>query len=126
MDKGVKGPVVVTVSKTLGQNIVVTTTDSFSADFLLEKRSIWEYIYPFLTAQKDELQHKVILYSIPITDFNNPEGIDLIVDEIKTFNKGLTPIGTPYWITPKENRANQRAGLVVVAFTTPEEANRAI
>ena len=52
--------------------------------------------------------------------------MDLIVDEIKTFNKGLTPIGTPYWITPKENRANQRAGSVVVAFTTPEEANRAI
>ena len=55
MDKGVKGPVVATVSKTLGQNIVVTTTDSFSADFLLEKRSIWEYIYPFLIAQKDKL-----------------------------------------------------------------------
>ena len=55
IDKGVKGPVVATVSKTLGQNIVVTTTDSFSADFLLEKRSIWEHIYPFLTAQKDKL-----------------------------------------------------------------------
>ena len=40
IDKGVKGPVVATISKTLGQNIIVTTIDSFSADFLLEKRSI--------------------------------------------------------------------------------------
>ena len=52
--------------------------------------------------------------------------MELVVDEIKTFNTGLTPIGIPYWLTPAENRASQRAGSVVVAFATAEEANRAI
>jgi hypothetical protein len=126
LDKGVKGPVVATVAKSLGQNIVVTTTDAFSAEYLLEKRAIWEHIYPFTSAQKDEPWHKVIVHGIPTTDFNTPNGMDLIIDEIKTFNKGFTPVGTPYWITPKDKRAVQLAGSVAIAFATAKEANRAI
>jgi hypothetical protein len=126
LDKGVKGPVVATIAKSLGQNIVVTTTDAFSAEYLLEKRAIWEHVYPFTSAQKDEPWHKVIVHGIPTLDFNTPTGMDLITDEIKTFNKGFTPIGTPYWITPKDRRAVQQAGSVAVAFATAEEANRAI
>jgi hypothetical protein len=124
--KGIKGPIVATISRTLGKNIVVTTTPEFSADFLLEKQAIWEHIVPFKLAQKDEPWHKVILHGIPILDFNTPEGMDLVVDEIQTFNKGFTPIGTPYWLTSLDKRQNQRAGAVVVAFATEEEATRAI
>jgi hypothetical protein len=126
LDKGVKDPVVATVSKSLGQNMVITTTREFSADFLLEKRDIWEHILPFQSAQKDEPWHKVVLHGIPTADFNTLDGMDMVVDEIKTFNKGLSPIGTPYWLTTSEKRLNQRAGSVVVAFATPEEASRAI
>ena len=126
LDKGVKDPVVATVSRTRGQNIVVSTTNQFSADFLLEKKSIWEHILHFESAQKDEPWHKVVIHGIPTADFNTPDGMALIVDEIKTFNKGLTPIGTPYWLTPAEKRHSQRAGSVVVAFASPEEAKRAI
>jgi hypothetical protein len=50
----------------------------------------------------------------------------LVIEEIKTFNQGLTPIGTPYWLTSADKRLNQRAGSIVVAFATAEEANRAI
>ena len=52
--------------------------------------------------------------------------MELVIDEVRTFNKGLTLIGTPYWLSSPEKRANQRAGLVVVAFATAEEASRAI
>jgi hypothetical protein len=38
LEKGVKGPVVNMVSRTRSQNIVVTTTPHFSADYLLEKK----------------------------------------------------------------------------------------
>ncbi|PVH68873.1 hypothetical protein DL98DRAFT_440205, partial [Cadophora sp. DSE1049] len=38
--KGIKRPVVATVSKLLGQNLVVITTSAFLADFLLEKQAI--------------------------------------------------------------------------------------
>jgi len=50
----------------------------------------------------------------------------LVVDKIKIFNKGLTPIGTPYWLSSPENRAIHRGKLVVVAFATAEEASQAI
>ena len=54
--------------------------------------------------------------------------MDLVLEEIKTFNKGLEPIGQPYQATSKEKRDSglQRAGLVVVAFPTEIQANRAI
>ena len=77
-------------------NIVVATTDAFNADYLLNKKSIWEGIIPFKKAQKPQEWFKVVVHSIPIFDFNNPEGMGLIIEEIKTFNKGLTPVGTPY------------------------------
>jgi hypothetical protein len=125
-DKGVKGPVVATVSKTLGHNVVVTTTSTFSAQFLLEKQSIWEHIIQFQSAQKDEPWHKVVLHGIPTADFNTPGGMDLIVEEITTFNKDLVPIGTPYWLTASDKRLSQQAGSVVVAFATANEASRAI
>jgi hypothetical protein len=125
-DKGIKGPVVATVSKSLGQNLIVTTTSAFSADFLLEKQDIWQHIVPFRAAQKDEPWHKVALHGIPTADFNTPEGMALVVEEIQTFNKGLKPIGTPYWLTSVEKRSTQRAGSVAVAFATKEEADRAI
>ena len=126
VNKGVVGPVVATVSKTLGQNIVVSTTSQFSADYLLENQSIWEHLVPFKLAQKDEPWHKVVLHGIPTADFNNAEGMALIIDEIKTFNKGLLPIGTPYWLTSAEKRLHQLAGSVVVAFATEAEASQAI
>jgi len=49
-----------------------------------------------------------------------------IVDEIKTFNKSFTPIGTPYWLTSAANRQSQRNGSIIVAFPTAEQATKAI
>ena len=54
--------------------------------------------------------------------------MQLILDEIKTFNSDLTPIGTPYWVTSYEKRLSglQLAGSVVVAFPNENQAKRAI
>ena len=125
-EKGIKGPVVTSVTKSLGQNIVVTTASPFTADFLLEKKAIWQHLIAFKSAQKDEPWYKVVLHGVPIADFNNPEGMELVKEELVTFNKGYKPIGTPYWLTSAEKRMSQRGGSVVVAFATETEANRAI
>jgi hypothetical protein len=50
----------------------------------------------------------------------------LIVEEIKTFNKGLNPIGSPYWLTSASKRQSQLAGSIVVSFPSKEQASRAI
>ena len=54
--------------------------------------------------------------------------MDLVVSKIKTFNKGLEPIGRPYQIMLKENRLSGQftTSIVVVAFLTKEQAKRAI
>jgi hypothetical protein len=39
-NKGVKNPVVNTITKSMGQNLVVTTTSQFSASYLIEKQAI--------------------------------------------------------------------------------------
>ena len=46
-NKGIRDPVVATISRSFTRNIVVTTTPKFNADFLLEKKSLWAHIIPF-------------------------------------------------------------------------------
>jgi hypothetical protein len=126
LEKGVQGPVVNTITKSLTQNLVITTSEHFTADYLLEKQAIWQHLISFKSAHKDVPWHKVVIHGVPTLDFNTPEGMKLVTEEIKTFNKGLHPMGTPYWLTSPEKRATQRVGSVVVAFATPEEADRAV
>jgi hypothetical protein len=85
-------------------------------------------VLPLVThLKKGEPWYKVIVHGIPIREFNTEDGMDLVVSEIKTFNKGLEPIGRPYWATPKEKRdSGVQKGSVIVAFPTEEQANRAI
>ncbi|TVY22089.1 hypothetical protein LHYA1_G009166, partial [Lachnellula hyalina] len=49
--------------------------------------------------------HKIIAHGIPTSVFNCLEGIELVKDEIRTFNK---------------------AGSMAIAFATPEEASAAV
>jgi hypothetical protein len=75
-----------------------------------------------ISLKKGEPWYKVVIHGLPLREFDTEEGMDLVVSEIKTFNKGLEPIGRPYWITLKENRLSGQytIGTVVVAFPTEE------
>ena len=70
----------------------------------------------------------MLIYGIPIRDFNTPTRMETILEEIKTFNSRFTPVGTPYWATSRDKRISslQLAGSVVVAFPNKIQANRAI
>jgi hypothetical protein len=126
---GIEGLVVLAVNLSVKGNLVVTTTPEFNTDFLSQNETIIKGVLPLLIGiQKGEPWYKVAIYGIPICEFNTPEGMDLIVSEIKTFNKGLTPIGRPYWATSQESRNSGlvRTGTVIVAFPTEEQAKKAI
>ena len=124
-EAGVKGLVVNTISKTLGENLVITTTSAFSAAFLAEKQLVWQSLIRFERLQIDEPWHKVICHGIPIAEFNASDSMALVSEEIKTFN-ALNTIGKPYWLTSSESRESQRFGSIVVAFKTEAEAEKAI
>lgn len=122
----INGPVVRAVAKTSNKNIVITTTEEYNADFLIEKKEIWQGLVPFVAMQKDQTWFKVVAHGVPLADFDHDQGMEMMIDEVTTFNKGLKPIGTPYWISTIENRKVNRAGSVAIAFATEEEANRAV
>jgi hypothetical protein len=119
--------VVKSIAKTLAENIVVSTTETFSAQFLLDHKLVWEHIIPHKEAKRDQTYYKVAIHGIPLIDFGQANGLDLIKEEITTFNKGLDPVST-YWLTKQAKRQDPltRFGSIVVAFTTPQEASRAI
>ena len=94
---GIQSPVISGVSLSARGNIVVYTTPDFNSEFLIEKEAIIKGVLPLVTSlQKGEPWHKVVIHGLPIQDFNSPDGMDLVISEIVTFNKGLTPIGKPY------------------------------
>lgn len=50
---GITGPVVASVIKTLNQNTIIITTEAFSAQFLLEKKSIWNHLFHYTKILED-------------------------------------------------------------------------
>ncbi|PMD51738.1 uncharacterized protein K444DRAFT_545625, partial [Hyaloscypha bicolor E] len=81
--KEIKGLVISMISLSSKNNIIVNTTPEFNSDFLVQNQAIIKGILPL---------YKVIIYSLPIRKFNIPEEMNLVLEEIKTFNKGLEPI----------------------------------
>jgi hypothetical protein len=125
-NSGIKSAVIRLVAKSRTDNIVLTTTEDFSADFLIDKIDIWRHLITFSHFQKDEPWFKVVLHGVSTADFDVPNWVELLEDEFKTFNKEFKPIGVPYWLSSPTQRSEKLAGSLVVAFRTEEEAKRAI
>jgi hypothetical protein len=123
--KGVLTPVIASVTKSAKQNIVITTTPKFNGKYLLEHKNIWENITDFDSALLIESWHKVAVHNIP-TLYASGDGLEVIKNEIETFNKGLKVVGNPYWLTKADRRQQQETGTICVAFATEREAQQAI
>jgi hypothetical protein len=129
--KGIQGLVISTVALSLRGNITVTTTPEFNVDFLIENEEVIKGVLPLITSiKRGEPWYKVAIHGIPIREFDTNEGLDsdLVANEIRTFNKGLTPIGRSFWTTSKSKRDSGliQSGTIIVAFPTEDQAKRAI
>jgi hypothetical protein len=121
--KGIQKPVISIAILSVKGNIYITIIFDFNANFLIKYKDIIKGVFPLvISLKKGEPWYKVLTYGLPLREFDTEEGIDLIISEIKTFNKGLEPIGRPYWITSKENRSSGQftIGTVIIAFPTEE------
>jgi hypothetical protein len=119
-------PVVGTVTKSQkGEDIVLSTTEKFDADFLRKNEAIWKPFFAFNRAIKDTIWGKVVIHSIPTEIFNVDGGMKLLEEEIKVYN-GLNPISQPRWLSSKENRDQKMHGSVVVYFESKAEAEKAL
>lgn len=123
----VKDPVIATISKSrIGQNVVLTTTEQFDADFLLAHESVWQSAIPYASAAKDITWHKIVAHGVPVADFDTEDGMALLKEEVEIFNQGLQVVGSPRWLTSAAARQTKRNGSVVLAFATEKEANQAL
>jgi hypothetical protein len=98
---------------------------------LIANKEVLKGVLPLITSiKRGEPWYKVAIHGIPIREFDTEEGLDseLVVEEIRTFNKGLTPIGRAFWATPKSRCESGLVlnGTIIVAFPTEEQAKRAI
>ena len=118
---GVRSPVVASVTLSSKGNKIVTTTPAFTAKYLLENQSIWKDLVAFKAAQPITSWFKVVIHKLPTN-----HGLEVIKEEIETFNKGLKVVGTPFWLTPESKRGQQSYGSACVAFATEDEALKAI
>ncbi|KAH7559020.1 hypothetical protein BM1_03957 [Bipolaris maydis] len=103
---GVQSPVVASVTLSSKGNKVVTTTPAFTANYLLENQGIWKDLVAFKVAQPITSWFKIVVHRLPTN-----HGLEVIKEEIETFNKGLKV---------------QSYSSAYVAFATKEEALKAI
>jgi hypothetical protein len=128
--KGAKGPVVNTVTKSLNNNLVITTTNDYNATYLLQHEDTIKAQVQYREAKVDLQFAKIIIHGIPIRTFDSENGMELVKEEINTFNKhlNLKLTGQPYWLTTREKRDDpfRLHGSVVVSFEKEEDAIKAL
>ena len=83
------------------QSIILTTMSDFSADFLLQKKTIWEDIFSSKTQniEKDRQWSKVVVHEISIRSFSMNKDLSLLKDKIKTFNSDLKLLKNSIWLS---------------------------
>jgi hypothetical protein len=124
------GPVVNTLSLSLSKNLIITTTENFSARFMLDHINVWRELITFREAKEDILYHQVIVHGIPIADYNTENGMEDLTEEIYTYNSHLKLelIEPPRWLTAKTKRDDPAAyhGSVIITLKTQEQQQRAL
>ena len=60
----------------------------YTADFLIEKRQVWEKSFSsyFKSMEKSVKWSKLIIHEVPIAPFLMDDGLFLLKEEIETFN----------------------------------------
>lgn len=125
--KGFKTPVVTSATKSKqGGNIVLTTTEEYSGNFLRLKKEVWQHTAPFRSLEVDTPWFKVVAHGIPTRDFNKEGGLILLQDEVEIFNKGLKLVCTPRWLSSPQKRSQNLRGSVILSFATEEEGRIAL
>ena len=120
-NKGVTAPVIVSATRSKQENIVLTTTPAFNAQYLLENKEIWKHTVQFHEALPIVPWYKGAIHGVP----TSLESLDVLKDEIRTFNNGLQIVGQPYWLSHESRRREKMAGSVCVAFASQKDADQA-
>jgi len=123
---GFQGVVVLSARKSAKDNLVIMCTNTAAKEYVLNRSRTLFNVVGEARVIEDSTWFKVVAHGVPQAYFsyNNPQEV---AEEVKQFNTGLTPIGTPVWLTGQQYWGGEKAGAsVLLAFPTEEQATRAI
>ena len=122
-------PVIATVTKSFsGLSIIVTTMPGFSADFLIQKESVWGELVSNIAkkVEKDIHWSRIVVHGVPIKFFTTNEGLVLLKNEIETFNPQLKLMKKSFWLIFKENRQYKMHASIIIAVENIKQASYAL
>jgi cell division septum initiation protein DivIVA len=120
----VEKPVLASIARTKGkQNILLTTTEEYNADFLIKYKEIWHNCFTFQREQKLEPWVQIIAHGVPTLPFLGEGGSKLLKEEIETFNP-IRIQGLPRWISSSVKRHDPQTRFGSIVFTIESEEKR--
>ena len=117
--ENITNPVVATVTKSFtGLSIIVTTMPGYTADFLMQKKAVWGDLVNKIArkVEKDVHWSRIVVHGVPIEPFSTGEGLDLLKEEIETYNPQLKLMKKPSWLILEENRQHKMYASIVIAI----------
>jgi hypothetical protein len=120
----IEKPVIASIARTREkQNILLTTTEEYNADFLVQHKEIWSSCFSFKREQKLEPWAQVVAHGVPIPPFLGEGGSRLLKEEIETFNP-IRIQGLPRWISSRAKRYDPQARFGSIVFAIENEEKR--
>ena len=100
----------------------------FSADFLLQKKTIWEDIFSSKaqSIEKNRQWSKVVVHEVSIRFFSMNEDFSLLKNKIEIFNSDLKLLKNSIWLSSQENRQINRHATILIAVENAKQAQTAI
>lgn len=118
--KGVSGLVLATITESFqNKNLILTTTEGFSAEFLSQNRPIWEPFFEFDRIQLNQTWFNIVAHGVPISPFREAGSMAFLKEEIEGFNP-IQIEGLPRWITSESKRENSLVGSIVFAVSSED------
>ena len=89
----------------------------FTADFLIQKKAVWRELVDKIArkVEKDIHWNRVVIHGVSIQSFSTDEGLNMLQNEIKTFNPQLKLMKKPAWLYFEENRQVKMHASIVIA-----------
>jgi hypothetical protein len=120
----IEKPVIASIARTREkQNILLTTTEEYNADFLVKYKEVWSSYFSFKREQKLEPWAQIVAHGVPIPPFLGEGGSKLLKEEIETFNP-IRIQGQPRWISSRAKRYDPQTRFGSIVFAVENEEKR--
>jgi len=117
---------VATVAISQSEASIVFTTSEGTAEDLLKHQHVWSSLFNFTEIKKDEKWYKIVAHGIPTVIFNIKEDMQLVKDEVETFNKDIKLAMLPHRLTSEEARQQKQHDSIVLTVKTNQEVQNAL